>query len=111
MRLAALRLRIRGMGSMLALLFGRSDRPIDRGTYLQAGASLMLLKYVADATAIGVFGGVAWTPLDYLLPMLSINGDKVAGLPAALKIWLLVWTLPFIWVGVSLSVRRALDAA
>ena len=32
------------MRSTLALLFGRSDRPIDRATYVQAGLSLMLLK-------------------------------------------------------------------
>ena len=96
---------------MLALLFGRSDRPIDRGTYLKAGVSLMLLKYVVDAMLIGVFGGVVWTPLDYLLPMVSFRAAKIAGFPLALNIALVVWTLPFIWIGVSLSVRRALDAA
>ena len=36
---------MRRMTAMLALLFGRSDRPVDRGTYLRAGVSLMLLKY------------------------------------------------------------------
>ena len=98
------------MRSLLALLFGRSDRPIDRGTYLGAGVSLMLLKYVVDAVLIGVFGGVIWTPVDYLLPMISFNAEKIAGFPLALNIALLVWALPFIWAGVSLSVRRAIDA-
>ena len=98
------------MRSTLALLFGRSDRPIDRATYLRAGVSLMLLKYVVDAVLIGVFGGVFWTPVDYLLPMISFNAEKMAGFPLALNIALLVWALPFIWIGVSLSVRRAIDA-
>ena len=98
------------MRSTLALLFGRSDRPIDRATYLKAGISLMLLKYAVDAVLIGVFGGVIWTPVDYLLPMISFNAEKIAGFPLALNIALLVWALPFIWIGVSLSVRRAIDA-
>ena len=98
------------MRSVLALLFGRSDRPIDRGTYLRAGLSLMLLKYVVDAVLIAVFGGVIWTPVDYLLPMISFNAGKIAGFPLGLNIALLVWALPFIWAGVSLSVRRAIDA-
>ena len=98
------------MRSTLALLFGRSDRPIDRATYLKAGISMMLLKYAADAVLIGVFGGVIWTPVDYLLPMISFNAEKIAGFPLALNIALLVWALPFVWIGVSLSVRRAIDA-
>jgi hypothetical protein len=98
------------MRSFLALLFGRSDRPIDRATYLRAGLSLMLVKYIVDAVLIGVFGGVLWTPIDYLLPMISFNAEKIAGFPLELNISLLVWALPFIWIGVSLSVRRAIDA-
>ena len=59
---------------------------------------------------IGVFAGVFWTPVDYLLPMISFNAEKIAGFPPALNIGLLVWTLPFLWIGISLSVRRAIDA-
>jgi hypothetical protein len=98
------------MRSTLALLFGRSDQPIGRATYLKAGVSLMLLKYVVDAALIGIFAGVTWTPVDYLLPMISFNAEKIAGFPQALNIALLVWMLPFIWIGVTLSVRRAIDA-
>jgi hypothetical protein len=98
------------MGSMLALLFAPSDRPIDRGTYLKAGVALMVLKYGVDAAVIGIFAGVTWTPLHYLVPMLAYNGETIAAFPSALKVWLLLWTLPFIWIGVSLSVRRCLDA-
>jgi hypothetical protein len=98
------------MRSLFALLFGGSPRPVDRATYVRAGLSLMALKYVVDAALIGVFAGVAWTPVDYLVPMVAFNGEKVAVFPPSLSIALLIWTLPFIWIGVSLSVRRALDA-
>lgn len=98
------------MRSTIALIFGPSDRPIDRGTYVKVGVALMALKYAVDAAAIGVFAGVTWTPFDYLVPMIAYNGPKIAAFPTPLKVWLLLWTLPFIWIGVSLSVRRALDA-
>lgn len=98
------------MRSILALLFGRTDQPIDRSTYVRAGLSLMLLKYVVDAALIGVFAGVFWTPVDYLLPMITFNAAKVAGFPTALNVALLLWTVPFLCIGVSLSVRRAIDA-
>ena len=35
---------------------------------------------------------------------------RLLAFPSALNIALLVWALPFIWAGVSLSVRRAIDA-
>ena len=38
----------------MRLLFGPPDSPIDRRTYLTLGASLMALKYIADAAAIAI---------------------------------------------------------
>ena len=99
------------MRSTFALLFGRSSQPIDRVTYVKVGLSLMLLKYVVDAALIFLAAGVVWTPFDYLLPMISFSATKIAAFPSGLSIALLVWALPFIWIGVSMSVRRAIDAA
>jgi hypothetical protein len=95
---------------MLRLLFGPPDSPIDRQTYLRVGVSLMALKYAVDAAAIAIFAGVFWTPADYLLPMISFNAAKMAQFPQALNLFLLLWTLPFLWIGVVLSARRAIDA-
>ncbi len=95
---------------VLRLLFGPPESPIDRRTYLTYGASLMALKYAVDASAIAIFAGVFWTPADYLLPMISFNAAKMAEFPEALNLFLLLWTLPFLWIGVVLSARRALDA-
>jgi hypothetical protein len=98
------------MRSTLVRLFAGYDHPIDRSTYVRAGLSLMLVKYAVDAALIGVFAGVFWTPVDYLLPMFTFNAAKVAAFPTALNVVLLIWTLPFLCIGVSLSVRRAIDA-
>src|SRR5215217_3270471 len=99
------------MRALIALLFGRSAQPIDRATYVTAGLSLMVVKYVVDAALIFAVAGVVWTPIDYLLPMISFSATKVAAFPAGLSVALLVWALPFIWIGVSMSMRRAIDAA
>ena len=101
---------IPGMRPFLRLLFGPPDSPIDRRIYLILGASLMAFKYAVDAAVIAIAAGVFWTPADYLLPMITLNSSKAARFTPGLSIWLLLWTLPFIWIGVVLSVRRALDA-
>ncbi len=70
----------------------------------------MLLKYVVDASAIKINSGVTWTPWDYLLPSFALHGDKLDRISPALSVALLLWTLLFVWVGVSMTLRRAIDA-
>ena len=70
----------------------------------------MLLKYVIDASIIRLATGRLWTPLDYFVPLISIRGETVAALPGWLTTLLILWTLPFIWIGVSMTLRRAVDA-
>ena len=100
-----------GRGVRLALpnLFGVKGR-VSRREYLTAGLVLMAFKYVIDATAIYLVTHVLWTPLDYLFPLLGSHGAKVGSLPVWLQLTLLVWTLVFVWIGVTLMMRRALDA-
>jgi hypothetical protein len=85
-------------------------RPVDRRTYFNVGISLMFLKYVVDATAIWWAAGILWTPWDYLVPLFSLTGNKIAQFPAGLNVFLLCWALMFIWIGVTMSARRAIDA-
>jgi hypothetical protein len=83
--------------------------PLRRRDYILAGFALAALKYAVDAAAIYGVAGIVWTPLDYLLPLFSVRGPKIALFPSTLNIFLTVWTLPFLWLGVALSVRRARD--
>ena len=94
---------------MLRTLFGLDGR-VNRRVYLVAGISLMLLKYVVDATAIYLVVHVVWTPWDYLIPIFSIKSAKVAAIPTWLGFALVLWALPFIWIGVTMMMRRAVDA-
>jgi hypothetical protein len=83
---------------------------LGRRQYVRAGLALMAVKYAVDATVIYAVTGIEWTPLDYLVPLMSFVGAKVAQFPSWLNLALLVWTAPFVWVGVTLSVRRAHSA-
>lgn len=78
--------------------------------YLRVGLALILLKYLVDANIIGVATGRFWTPVDYLVPLLTLRSPTVEALPAWLTLLLILWTLPFLWIGVSMSMRRAVDA-
>jgi hypothetical protein len=70
----------------------------------------MLLKYVVDASAIYLAAHVVWTPWDYLLPLVTIKSAKIEAIPGPLGFALILWTLPFIWIGVTMMMRRAVDA-
>ena len=70
----------------------------------------MALKYTVDAALIYWTTGLVWTPADYLLSLANISNSKGALFTLGLSMTLIVWTIPFVWIGVILSVRRAKDA-
>jgi hypothetical protein len=92
---------------LLRLWFGLGA-PVSRGAYAASGLGLMALKYGAEAGAVHLATGRWLHPLDYFSPLLSARqaavGDGVLLLAMAL------WTLPFLWIGVSMTMRRAEDA-
>src|SRR5213080_1721694 len=85
----------------LRLWFGFRD-PVSRGTYFRHGLGLMALKYAVDALLIWRFAGRIWTLSNYLSPLLSTRQQLLRSAPP--------WLLPFLWIGVSMTMRRALDA-
>jgi uncharacterized membrane protein YhaH (DUF805 family) len=70
----------------------------------------MALKYGVDALAIWLATGTLWTPLDYLLPIWSVRAQRLGTEHLWVQWVLVVWTLPFLWIGVSMTLRRAVDA-
>ena len=86
------------------------DPPFGRREYIRAGIVLMALKYTVDAALIYWTTGLVWTPADYLLSLANISNSKGALFTLGLSMTLIVWTIPFVWIGVILSVRRAKDA-
>jgi uncharacterized membrane protein YhaH (DUF805 family) len=91
---------------LFRLAFGFSE-PVSRRTYLTAGLTLAGFKYLVEGVVLHLAIGRVWTPFDYLVPSIQRHADLQ---PESLRIALAIWTLPFIWIGVSMTVRRALDA-
>src|SRR5262245_18052047 len=84
--------------------------PVRRLEFLASGALLVPLKYLTDASLYASVTDQPWTPLAYLHPLMSLRfghlPPDVAWLP-----WIMAaWTVPFLWIGISMTVRRCLDA-
>ena len=97
--------------SLLRLLFGFSERVTPR-TYAIAGFTLGALKVGVDAAFMGAlfFGPRLGTPFHYLAPLHVYLGPMVREGAQWWQLVLLFWTLPFLWIGVSMTARRAVDA-
>lgn len=86
------------------------DAPVNRHTYYLHGFSLAAIKYLGDVTFVALSTGRFWRPTDYLPLANSLLWTNLQGTPSWLLPALGIWTLPFLWVGVTLTLRRALDA-
>jgi uncharacterized membrane protein YhaH (DUF805 family) len=70
----------------------------------------MALKYALDAAAVWLVTRQLWSPVDYLVPSITLRESKLTGASTWLVVAMIVWTLPFLWIGASMTLRRALDA-
>lgn len=92
--------------------------PVNRRRYLVNGMLLMVLKYGVDAVlSLMATGERFLDPITYLHPLVSYRYEALTGgelsattNPSWWIIATVIWSLPFIWIGVSMSARRALDA-
>ncbi len=82
---------------------------IDRGRYASFGLVLALLKVNLDRLVAGLDGRY-WSPLDYWTPG-TVPIDELAGEDWPFYVGLVAVALPFVWVGVALTLKRLHDAA
>jgi len=83
---------------------------VGRREYLLSGIALAALKYAGDAFMVWNATGRFWRPIDYLSPVSTLLQTKLVMAPAELLPLLAAWSLPFLWIGISMSMRRALDS-
>jgi uncharacterized membrane protein YhaH (DUF805 family) len=83
---------------------------VKRGIYVTVGIALAVLKYFGDTLLIWFGTRQIWKPTDYLHIIHSFSSGKLSLTDNWLVLALLLWTIPFVWVGVTLTMRRALDA-
>jgi uncharacterized membrane protein YhaH (DUF805 family) len=99
----------RGLRGLLQFWWTLAD-PVDRRTYCLTGFALAFVKYLGDIALIKLGNGRFWKPTDYLQPTHSLLWTTFQGAPSWLVPALIVWMLPFLWIGVNLTLRRTLDA-
>lgn len=85
------------------------DEAVNRRDYLISGVGLMVFKFVIEFIAVWSTGG--WLqPLQFLDPVLLHRAQWFAQSAPWLPWAVVIWTMPFIWIGLSLSIRRSRDA-
>lgn len=97
------------MASALSTAFGLRAR-VSRKQYLTWGFALAAAKFVVDTSIVYGFTGRTWSPLGYVLPSAILRYEHMSSTPEAVHVLLAVAAMPFLWVGLSMSVRRAADA-
>ncbi|MEQ1878283.1 MAG: hypothetical protein ABL958_16695 [Bdellovibrionia bacterium] len=99
------------MKNTLDFLFGMKER-VAREPYIKWGFALMALKYAGEVGLYYLSSERFLTPLNFLSPVITLRypnapvqnvGDWF--IPA-----IVLWSLPFVWIGVGMSIRRAADA-
>lgn len=84
--------------------------PVTRKQYFFTGVTLLLVKYLGEVAFIYAAKDVWLMPLDFLNPIASerypFEGDDLL----RYGFWLGLWQIPFLWIGVGMSVRRSIDA-
>lgn len=91
------------------LWFGLAGR-VTRQAYVLSGVGLMLFKYVVEAAVVYQVSGLAYSPLDFVNPLMSVREQYGQAMsPFVAMLWI-TWSLVFLWIAVSMSMRRALDA-
>ncbi len=89
-------------------LFSLSGR-VSQRAYVATGIALMALKYAGDTLLSHFARGVWFTPWEYLNPVASARIGDVP-LPGWAVFATVAWAIPFLWIGLSMTLRRAIDA-
>lgn len=84
--------------------------PVRAPQYVRHGASLMAIKYASDVALVWMGAGRWWSPMDYMRSISTLQTSTLSGAASWLMPALAVWTLPFLWAGITLTLRRAIDA-
>ena len=88
------------------VLFGLRE-PVDRATYAASGIGLAAFKYAVEAAVVAVSTGHLLTPLEFVSPSIVGRQAFLERAPEWLGLFLALWTIPFVWIALSMSLRRA----
>lgn len=95
--------------NVLRLWFSLSES-VSRKEYVLSGFFLMAIKYALDGAIVFAAEGQVLMPQEFLSPLLTTREKLLGHAGEGPMAAMLVLALPFLWIGVSMSVRRAVDA-
>ena len=81
--------------------------PATRTQYIVTGFSLMLFKYACEALLIFLTTGNHYPITTFLSPILKERSEVMANMSQILPWILFLWTIPFLWISIAMSVRRS----
>lgn len=83
---------------------------ISRGVYAGVGLGLMATKYLVELAVIGAATGQVYRLMDFFSPLLASREKYVDAHTPWLPMAWLMWTVPFVWIAIAMTFRRAADA-
>ena len=95
--------------TLLRLWFSTREA-VSQRAYIVSGFGLGALKFAVEWLVVKAVVGKSLSPLFYLTPLLGDRLDALSPAPEWFAWSIALWTLPFLWISVSMSVRRAIDA-
>lgn len=100
---------MRSVIDLVRLWFAPRD-PVSRRLYLLSGLGLAALKVGTEAAATWWLTGRSLTPAEVVSPSFAVREATMHGAPEWFGWALFLWSMPFIWIALSMSVRRAASA-
>lgn len=100
---------IRRATYLLRLWFGLNE-PVDRLSYALTGIVLVLVKYGVEAVLVWHYASAVYWPWQFVNPVLSMRVEMLHAAPPWVGWFLFVWSVPFLWIAMTMSVRRAADS-
>lgn len=85
-------------------------RPMSREQFALVGFGLMVVKYAVEALLVYASNGAYYSPLVFLIPVATWKIEVLQDTPSWLILFLTLWSLPFVFIALHCSIRRALDA-
>ncbi len=85
-------------------------QPLNGMQYALWGGALMGLKYITELLLIWLTCGKIYGPLAFVLPFNQLRIESIAGAPSWVTWFVLLWSLPFVFLAILFSVRRFVDA-
>jgi uncharacterized membrane protein YhaH (DUF805 family) len=84
----------------------RWDGTISRATYATWGSGLVAVKYAIDTFVAGVIFHRPWSWLNYISPGQAIDVLAISKADQVFFLTMILISIPFIWVGIVLTMRR-----